>query len=273
MSFITDIITYGLGQFGINAKGNTPSTIVTSALSEFVNQKITTAIKKTNAPIASFANTVGASLLEKNKIERVEKEVKIELKADTEASIPVAYGEAFLKPLLVDAQITNDNCTMWYAVAICETTGNLINGTASTISIEEIYWNGKKITVFQDGVTVAASWEGVGFTAKQDLSLSNKVKIYCYNAGSEAPTNIRPQGHAVQHGNAYDIMPGWTTSHQMSNLVFALIRVDYDGPNEVQGIGDLVFKVKNSITKPGDVLKDYMTNTVYGAAIPEGDIN
>lgn len=256
MSFITDIVKFGLGQFGIEATGDTPSAIAKSAITSFLTQKVNNAIKKSNTP-SSGATT--SNIIERN--------VSLEIKADTTANIPVVYGEGFVTPLLVDAQQTNNNCTMWYAVALCEVTGNDLNGNASNITFEEIYWDNKKLTFGFDGVTVVGAWEGVGANAKNDTSLSNNVKIYCYNNGSNNPTNVRPQGLAVQHPSADKVMPLWTANHSMSNLVFALIRVDYDAENNVRNIGNLKFKLRNSMKLPGDVINDYLTNTVYGAGI------
>jgi hypothetical protein len=262
VSFITDIVKYGLGQFGIEATGDTPSAIASSAITSFLNQRVNSAIKKSNPAVTGSPTT-----------ETVERNVTVELKADTNASIPVVYGEGFVEPKLVDAQITNNNCTMWYAVALSEVTGSDISGTPSQITFEEIYWNGKKLTFSYDGVTVAAAWEGIGASAKSDTSLSGNVKIYCYNNGSESPCNVRPQGLEVLHGNAYEVMPLWTSNHQMSNLVFAIIRVDYDAENEVTSIGNLKFKLRNSLKKPGDVIYDFMNNTVYGAGIPQDTVS
>lgn len=274
MSFITDIVKFGLGQFGIEATGDTPSAIASSAIKSFITNKVNSSIKKSNPPSGNTSTpaTAGSSTKTEKTVEQIEREVKAELSADTSASIPVVYGEAYVKPLLVDAQITNNNCTMWYAVALCEVTGDDLNGDASTISFEEIYWDNKKLTFDYDGVTVAAAWEGIGPNATNDLALSGNVKIYCYNNGSTNPTNVRPQGLAVQHGDAHTVMPNWTVNHSMSNLAFALIRVDYDADNQVKGINSLEFKMRNTLKSPGDVLNDYMTNTVYGAGIPTEEI-
>jgi hypothetical protein len=53
----------------------------------------------------------------------------------------------------------------------------------------------------------------------------------------------------------------------MSNLVFVIVRVDYNKDKNITGLGDLTFEIKNSMKLPGDCLYDYMTNTRYGAGI------
>ena len=72
---------------------------------------------------------------------------------------------------------------------------------------------------------------------------------------------------------AYNVFPGWDSSKQMTGLVFAIIRVDYDATYNVTDLGSWKFQVKNTMTNAGDCLYDYMTNTTYGAGIPAGSIN
>lgn len=289
MSFITDIVKYGLGRFGIQARGDTPRAIATSAIQSFVTQKINGAIKKAN-PLPQTGNTPATAgqpaSQNSTQVDRIERVVRQEITADTDASIPVVYGEAWVEPILVDAHMSADNCKMFYVLALCEKTGDLLStaydpGDGSTayesseITFEEVRWNGKKITVQSDGNTVRGAWEDPGPTAisQLDRTPADIVKIYLYNGGSESPTNIRPLGRAVFHGNAYDIVPNWRSQHQMSNLVFAVIRIDYDKQKEITGIDSFRFKIKNNMTKPGDVLYDYMSNTVYGAGIPQEELD
>jgi hypothetical protein len=58
----------------------------------------------------------------------------------------------------------------------------------------------------------------------------------------------------------------------MTGLVFAVVSVDYNSARSITGIGDMTFDVASTMTLPGDVLIDYMTNTQYGANIPAADI-
>lgn len=273
MSFINDIIEFGLGAFGIREKGSNASAIVSSALTSLVTNRVNNSVKKINPDQPRDPYTVGVVLPTEKQIETIERDVKLEIRADANASIPVVYGDAWVTPLLVDARLTDDYCTMWYCVALSEVTGTVYStGVASEITFEEIWWDNKKLTFDTDGVSVLGAWDGVGAAATLDSTLTGQVKIYCYNGGSTAPASVRPQGLGVSHGNAYDIMPGWTAAHQMNNLVFALIRVDYASEKEIDGLGSIQFKLRNSISSPGDVLYDYLTNTIYGAGLSTGEI-
>lgn len=187
---------------------------------------------------------------------------------DTDHSIPVVYGQAFIGGKVTDAVLTNSNQTMWYCLTICEKTGTKIDGTASVISFQEIYWNELKINFQGDGVTVASFTDEDGNT---DTGVNGLVKIYLFNNGSTGATKL--QGLAT--GNtlpAYSIFPNWTANHTMNELVFALVRVDYSAEKQLTGLGDVTFKLQNTLTEPGDVLYDYMTNTRYGAGIVAEEI-
>jgi hypothetical protein len=59
----------------------------------------------------------------------------------------------------------------------------------------------------------------------------------------------------------------------MSNLIFALIRIDFDPERDVTKLGKLQFKVKNTLSNPADVINDYMTNGLYGGGIPNEEID
>lgn len=195
--------------------------------------------------------------------------VREQVDPDTDHSIPVVYGTAFLGGIVSDAVLVNDNQTMWYCLTICEKTGNLLDGTPSVLTFEEIYWNQNKLNFNSDGITVSSFTDEDGNTS---TSVAGKIRIYCFNGGSSSP--VVPAGYTNGAlGSAYSIFPNWSSNHRMSDLVFALVRVDYDKANEVTGLGNLEFKIKNTMTQPGDVLNDYMTNTRYGAGIVPEEIN
>jgi hypothetical protein len=58
----------------------------------------------------------------------------------------------------------------------------------------------------------------------------------------------------------------------MTNLIFVVIEVNYNREKNVTGIGDMRFQIQNSMNKPGDVMRDYLTNTVYGAGIDAAEV-
>jgi hypothetical protein len=215
-------------------------------------------------------NQIQKSVNKANEIGKKDPGVRIQVDPDTEHKIPVVYGTAFLGGAVTDAVITNSNATMFYCLTICEQTGNigLGSGSASVISFKEIYWDDNKLVFDTDGVTVKGYIDKAGVYCE---TINGTVKVYCYSGDSESPTNVF--GYANHGLNAYAVMPNWTSNHQMENLIFAIVRVDYNAEKNVRGLANMRFKIQNSMTLPGDCIYDYMTNTRYGAGIDPAEIN
>ena len=207
------------------------------------------------------------------------------LSPGTNHKIPVIYGSAYLGGAVTDGQLVNDNKTMWMCLTISETTGNLFStGTAATYTFNECYRNADQVFFETDGITIAKTVDADG---NEDTSMAGLIKIYMY-AGSGASTdqiapaaasvvgNVSPSLSAV---NAWSVFPGWTApagapslNDNMSDLVFALIRVDYNRDKNVTSTGDYQFNIQNSMYLQGDVIFDYATNTRYGAGIRLAEI-
>lgn len=218
-------------------------------------------------------NRVVSSQQKKNDVPQtrtITKTARVKITPDPEYRIPVVYGQATLTGIVTDAQLTNSGATMYYCVTICERTGNLDlgQGSASTFQFLDVFWNDNKIIFKSDGVTAA------GYVDRSDTTnsdIADLIKVYCFAGNSTTP--VVPSGYTNANlQNAYDIMPNWTLNHAMSDLIFAIVEVNYDTEKNVKGIEKIKFTVKNSMTKPGDCLYDYMTNTRYGAGIDPQEI-
>ncbi|CAB4153697.1 hypothetical protein UFOVP635_20 [uncultured Caudovirales phage] len=197
--------------------------------------------------------------------------VRLQIPPAAENKIPVLYGTAFFGGIITDAVMTNTNKTMYYCLTLSEKTGNkLSNGQPSDYVFKDVYWNKGRIVFQPDGITASYTVDPSG---NVDRSIANQVKVYCYKGNSATPATIQNYT-ATNTTKAYDIVPGWTSStHVMSDLLFAVVKVDYNRDMNITGIGDMLFEVQNSMYLPGDCLYDYMTNVRYGAAIDPADIN
>lgn len=194
--------------------------------------------------------------------------VRLQANPNAAAKIPVLYGSAFFGGNVIDAKITNNNKTMWYALVLSEKTGNPYSGGTATYNLNDVYWNNQRVIFNSDGVTVNYTQDSTGLI---DRNLSGLVKIYFY-AGNRTLGKL-PVGYTGTVPNAETLFPDWTSgTNQMENLIFALVRVDYNREKGVVGLGDVLFNVTNSVKYPGDVLYDYLTNTRYGAGIASADI-
>jgi hypothetical protein len=210
----------------------------------------------------------------------------------TNHKVPVLYGSAFLGGAVTDAVLLNNGTNynvMWICLTISERTGKLFSTSAdSEYTFNKCFRNTDQIIFKSDGVTVNNTVDSDGNT---DDSMAGLIKIYMY-AGSGASTdqiapaaascvgNTAPTLTAV---NAWDtgMFPNWVApsgtvpNDSMSDLVFALVRVEYNRDKNVTAIGDYQFNLSNSMTLGGDVIFDYMSNTRYGAGVrlPEIDMS
>ncbi|CAB5225792.1 Tip attachment protein J [uncultured Caudovirales phage] len=200
--------------------------------------------------------------------EKPDKGVRLQLNPSTENFIPVVYGEAYLGGNIIDAQISADYKKMTYALVISEVTGTLLSSNAaSAYTFEGVYFNGNSVVFKADGITVDYTLDPDG---NQDISARDLIKVYFY----KGQTGIKPYGISGTPPASYTVMPGWTlTTHPMTNLVYAIVEVTYNAKQNINGLPDCQWHIKNSMKKPGDVFYDYATSTRYGAGIAAGDID
>ena len=112
----------------------------------------------------------------------------------------------------------------------------------------------------------------------QDLStgvintnINGYINIYLYSNGSNSPYNSTQSAISVMQasGLAYQ----WDSSKLMTNCAFAIVHLTYNSSVGVTGIPQTQFEVINSRSAPGDVIYDYLTNTVYGGAVPTSQVD
>lgn len=256
MSFLNDILSFGSNVVRSVSKSQIGSSLAkTAALALIFNQVNKSINKQNQTPDAARSP-------------QPDRFVREQMSPDTTHSIPVVYGTAFTSGIITDAVLQNNN-TMWYCVTICEKTGTLLStSSASVIDFLDIYWNGQKLNFNTDGITVTSAVDADGVV---NTGVSGLIKVYCYNGGSTSP--VVPLGYTNGSLNsAYGVFPNWTTAQTMNDLVFVLVRLTYDKENAVTSLGEMSFKIRNSMTLPGDVMYDYMTNTRYGADIDPAEI-
>jgi hypothetical protein len=261
MSFIDSIIDVGSGVWNTLTGPSVAGGVARAAALGYMLKEVTASINKDNTK---------PSAAQDNNATTPDYGVREQIDPSTDNSIPVVYGTAFLQGSIVDAVLTNSNQTMFYAIAICERTGiKLSDGNQSQILFDELYWNGDKINFQGDGITVLSQTNSEGTT---NLDMNGLVKFWLYNNGSE--NQVGKTGVQLTEGtaSAYNIFPNWTVDHKMTELVFAIVQVDYNKSKNITGLGTLEFKMRNTMTQPGDVLNDYLTNARYGAGLGPEEI-
>jgi len=259
MSFLDGIMDAGKSVTGFLGGSSVASSLVKIAgIALVVSQ-----MNKNNK-----SNDVPSSILQ-NPEANIDGGIRAPQPPDSTTKIPVLYGAAFTGGKITDAVMSNNNKTMHYCLVISEKTGTLLSTGGSTSYVfKDVYWNDQRVIFFTDGVTVNYTVDRSG---NIDRSLSGLVRIWQYKGNSSS--GQVPENYAGSIPPAYSIMPGWTqTTHPMSDLLFAIVEVNYNREKNVTGLGTLMFHVESNLSQPGDVLYDYMTNSRYGAGIAAAEI-
>jgi hypothetical protein len=255
MSFLEGILSIGRTVVGAISGSTIASSIVKIAALSYISRKINSNANKKN-DTDNKAN--------------IDQGVRLQIPPAADNKIPVLYGEAYFGGIITDAVMTNSNKTMYYCLTLSERTGSLLSsGTSSTYTFKNVYWNDQRIIFKSDGITVDYTMDRTGTI---DRSLDGQVSIYCYAGNSNS--RINPVGYTnTATLTAYTVMPNWSTStHQMNDLIFSIVKVDYNKEKNVTGLGTVLFQIDNSLKKPGDVLYDYMVSTRYGAGIAAAEV-
>ena len=187
----------------------------------------------------------------------------------TDNKIPVVYGEAWVGGTVIDLSITNDNQTLYYALALCEVTSTNAGQTPDTITFGNIYFGGKLVTFQGDGFTVASLTDES--TSEVNTEVAGLISIYLYRNGSTQPANSGIS--AIQLMQSAGLTWQWPATNLMTNCAFAIVKLKYNAEAGITGIQQTKFKVINSRYRPGDCFHDYLINTRYGAALPVSQIN
>lgn len=108
-------------------------------------------------------------------------------------------------------------------------------------------------------------------TGNIDRAVNGKLKIYLYNNGSNSPANC--ESSAIQIMQQNKLTYKWNSTKLMTNTAFAIVHITYNANAGLTGISQTRFQLTNSRFAPGDCFLDYLTNNVYGAAIPLSQID
>lgn len=183
----------------------------------------------------------------------------------TDNKLPVVYGSAYVGGIVTDLTISENNQESYYVIAITEVTNN----GSDTITFGNIYLGGKKVIFQSNGYTVASLLDES--TGVEDTSVAGKIEFYLYNNGSNSPVNSSKT--AIQVMQTPGLIYTWDSSKLMTNCAFAILHLSYSQSAGIRGLQDTKFQITNSRKDTGDCFYDYLTNEVYGAAIPVSQID
>jgi hypothetical protein len=257
MSFLSDVFELGKQAVSWFTGDSVGANIAKTVASGFVLNQVTKSINRDSAvPQAAVRGVV------------IDEGARLQVNPDPEHAIPVVYGTATLGGAITHVEVIQKN-TLYAVFTISERTGvKLSDGQQSSISFDEIRVNDQRVVFKAGGQVVDYTLDRDG---NIDNSLNDLMEIRCFNNGSSSP--VQPVG--TSGGNmatAFDFLPSWTSTDTMTNLAFVVIKLTYNRDRGVTRIPLMSFRVSNSMRLPGDCIRDYMTNTRYGAGIPAQEI-
>lgn len=194
----------------------------------------------------------------------------------TDNSIPIVYGDAYLGGTFVDAALSSDQKTMYYVLAISSISPN----GQFTYDTTKFYYGGRLITF--SGTETDKVISLTDDAGNVDTAVTDNLWIYLYTsnaAGVITPVNTASMPHQVMSGSVLPAGLVWPSSgRQMNGVAFAIVRLVYHAQEGFTQLQPITFKVKQALSgvgvaRPGDVWYDYMTSTIYGAAIDNAYID
>jgi len=219
---------------------------------------------------------------------------EIQLPPYTDNKVPVVYGSAFISPIITDIILSQDQQTIWYVLTFSEVT------SGGAVTFDEVWYNGKLMVFDENNPNeIIGLWTRPKKRSKLggsiELGPSGSIGMYFYGNGID-PGTIHTTW-SISSSNGYvttatdslglttidavsllqnsglDPSVQWTASDKMNNAAFAVLRLNYNPNNGVTGLGQIIAKVRNPLNDPGLVILDYLTNDVYGCAVPLQNVN
>lgn len=185
--------------------------------------------------------------------------VTVQLPPATDNKLPVMYGNCFTSGPIFDAAISNENKTMTYCIALSEETDT------GTFSCGKVFMNDTQI-LFSGNTCISH----IDPNQSTDTTYAGNVRLNIYAGGSSASDCIFPTSGGVA---ATSIVPHWGVNHTANSMVFAVLQIDYDAENGLTGLPQMTFQMKNTLSNPGDVLYDYLSNSRYGCGLSNSQID
>jgi len=198
---------------------------------------------------------------------------RIQLAPATNNQLPIVYGTAYVGPKLIDAIISTDQTTMWYVGALSEVTNTMAGQTPDNFTFGNIYYSGNLVTFDGTDHSKVVSLTNNASPAQVDTKINGYMNIYLFKNGSSSGVNTSQTAIQILSDASIPAYSRWTSTDTMTHTAFVIIKLVYNQDAGTTNFGQLNVQMTNARTKPGDVMKDYLYNNVYGCAIPLASIN
>jgi len=184
--------------------------------------------------------------------------------------LPIVYGTAWLGGAVIDMTITSNSQQIYYVVALSEVTNTETGGTPDVFTFGDIFYAGKKVIFDGTDLTKVIALRDMS-TGLDDTTVNGKINIYLYKNGSSEPVNT--PNSAINVLSDPNLVYKWDATKQMTNTVFAIVKLTYSVTANVRGLDQMRFQVTNARKAPGDCFLDYLTSTRYGAALTTSQVD
>jgi hypothetical protein len=207
---------------------------------------------------------------------------RIQVPPDTTRPIPLVYGSAYIGGKFVDAVLRNDQQVIYYVMAL----SCISESGQFSYDTTKMYYGDRLITFDEsDPTKVYSLTDGAG---NVDTSISDWLYINLYisdKAGNVTCLNGGPLPWAADsdfsmgsnllspESQRLPVDQQWTeTGRRMNGLAFAIVRLSYNREAGTTQLSPVTFHVTQNLFNsgtctPGAAWYDYMTNSVYGAAV------
>jgi hypothetical protein len=242
---------------------------------------ISTAIAQISfSTVASFAArtllTIGISKLVADRNESTaptgsqDNNGRIQLDPSTANKLPMVYGSAFVEGAITDAKISTDQQTMWYVITLSEA-GDI--SAAIQWEFKSIYWNNNELTFDNVDNTKVISWSNNADPVQTSTKINGKMNIYWYNGNSNSPVNTAQTAIQVLQDSDIPVDQRWTSTDTMEDTIFIIVKMKFDRDAGTTNVGNFKVQLSNDYIQPGTAIFNYMTDTVYGCAIPAANVD
>jgi hypothetical protein len=205
---------------------------------------------------------------------------RVQLPPATNNKLPVVYGTAFVGGSITDAKISTDLQSMWYVISMAEVTNTMPGDTPDTITFDQLYYDGKLVTL--SGAQVTSLTTNTAGTPEVDTKINGNLFIRAFPNGSSSGTNTGGlsaidimSDAAIPSDQRWNqgIYTADSQSADMTHTAFVIVKVIYNQDAGTTSLGAVTAKITNSRTKPGDCITDYLLSDRYGCAVPLAGID
>jgi len=225
---------------------------------------------------------------------------RAQVEPSTLNKVPRIYGNVTTSGVITDAVKNNAN-SLIYCLTISETNAdgfdlaNIGGIIQPGWKMSNVYRDNDKLlfSAFSGDEHDVITLNNLEDNTNVSISGTNAISVYAWAGNAHANAQIFPSyglsgPDSIYRQNAYDIMPGWTSSNTMEDLVFAIVQVNrLESANaNITNYGTFRFDVEplgkqptnisgdhQRLYNPAYALWDYLTDDRYGCGLANADID